>query len=131
MHELTVTQNLLEIALRHAGQADARRITDLHIVVGELSSMIDDSVQFYWDMISKDTIAEAARLHFRRIPAEMQCLACGEKYHPGRDELTCPRCQGMSAKIVAGEEFYLDAIEVDKEAEAEREAHDEKEEQKA
>ena len=35
MHELPITQSLLEIALRHGKQADAKRITDLHIVMGE------------------------------------------------------------------------------------------------
>ncbi|MCJ7724498.1 MAG: hydrogenase maturation nickel metallochaperone HypA, partial [Anaerolineales bacterium] len=67
MHELSVTQSVLEIALRHARQNNARRITDLYLVIGELASIVDDSVQFYWDMISKDTIAEGARLHFKRL----------------------------------------------------------------
>jgi hydrogenase nickel incorporation protein HypA/HybF len=63
MHELPVAENVLEITLRHARQANATRVTDLYLVVGQLSSIIDDSLQFYWDIISKDTIAEGAVLH--------------------------------------------------------------------
>ena len=113
MHELPITQSILEIALRHAAQADAKHISNLYIVMGELSSMVDDSIQFYWDMIAKDTIAEGASLHFRRIPAELQCMTCFEKYHPVDGELVCPKCGGVGARIIAGEEFSLEAIDVE------------------
>lgn len=113
MHELPVTQSILEIALRHAKQADAKRITDLHIVMGELATMVDDSIQFYWEIIAKDTIAENAVLRFRRVPAELQCLSCAEKYHPADGELACPKCGSIGAKIIAGEEFLLESIDVE------------------
>ena len=74
MHELPVTQSLLKIALDHAEKANAKQITALNIVMGELSSMVDDSIQFYWEVIAKDTIAEKATLNFRRVPAELQCM---------------------------------------------------------
>jgi len=113
MHELPVTQSILKIALEHAEKADAKRVIDLNIVMGELSSIVDDSIQFYWDIIAKDTIAEGATLHFRRVPAELQCMACLEKYHPTDKELICPRCGGVGAKIIAGEEFSLESIDVE------------------
>jgi hydrogenase nickel incorporation protein HypA/HybF len=113
MHELTVTESLLEISLRHANQADARRITALNIVIGEMASIVDDSVQFYWDIISQDTIAAGARLSFRRIPAEMVCQDCAAVAHPDRDELTCPNCGGIHLRLTTGEEFYLESIEID------------------
>jgi hydrogenase nickel incorporation protein HypA/HybF len=113
MHELSVTQSVLEIALRHARQGNARHITDLYLVIGELASIVDDSVQFYWDMISQDTIAEGARLHFKRLPAEMQCMICAERFHPGRENFACPVCGSNGAKIVAGEEFYMESIGID------------------
>lgn len=113
MHELAVTQSILKIALDHAEKAQAQRITDLHIVVGELSSMVDDSVQFYWDIIAKDTIAEGAALRFRRVPAELQCMTCFHTYRPSDQELVCPQCGGVGAKIIAGEEFALESIDVE------------------
>ena len=103
MHELPVTESILEIALRHAQKADATRITDLHLVIGQLATLVDDSIQFYWDMIAKDTIAEGARLHFQRIPAELLCLDCGNRYAPGDEILACPKCQSVRVKVTAGE----------------------------
>jgi hydrogenase nickel incorporation protein HypA/HybF len=113
MHELSVTESLLKIAVEHAEKADAERVTDLNIVIGDLASMVDDSIQFYWDIIAKDTIAEGATLHFRRVPAELQCNTCGEKYKPTDKELVCPKCGGVGAKIITGEEFFLESINVE------------------
>lgn len=113
MHELPVAENVLEITLRHASKADANRVTDLYLVIGQLSSIIDDSLQFYWDIISKDTIAEGARLHFRRIPTQLKCRDCGYQFTPGDDDFACPKCRSAHISITAGEEFFLESINID------------------
>jgi len=115
VHELPVTQSILEISLRRANEVNATRITDLYLVIGQLSSLIDDSIQFYWDIIAKDTIADGAKLHFRRVPAELQCIACSTKFHPEEDDMTCPSCGNIGARIIAGDEFSLEAIDVENE----------------
>jgi hydrogenase nickel incorporation protein HypA/HybF len=114
MHELMVTESILEIALRHAQDAGEVRITDLYLVIGELSSVVDDSVQFYWDFVSEGTAAEGATLHFHRIPAEMTCQSCGSVYSP-TNSLVCPSCGGHDAHITTGLEFYMEAIDVSRE----------------
>lgn len=112
MHELSVTQSLLEIALQHARSAGASQITDLHLVIGEFASIVDDSVQFYWDMISEGTIAEGAVLHFQRIPVLMHCLDCDHTFEPNKNELLCPVCAGINLHLQKGDEFYLESIDV-------------------
>jgi hydrogenase nickel incorporation protein HypA/HybF len=113
MHELYATQAILERAIQKAGEQNAKRITDVYIAVGEISSYQDDSVQFYWDEISKDTIASGARLHFRHVPAELQCMNCSTKYRPEEGEVVCPNCGSAGARIWSGEEFYLEALDVE------------------
>lgn len=113
MHELYATQTILEKALEKAAEANARRITALHIVIGEISTYVDDSVQFYWDEISKGTLAEGAQLHFRRVSAQFQCMACFTKYQPAEGEILCPSCGSTGARILAGEEFYMEALDVE------------------
>lgn len=113
MHELSVTESLLEIALRHGKSANASRITDIFLVIGQLSSIVDDSVQFYWDIVSKETLAEGARLHFQRIPTRILCLACNASFEPAGEDLACPECQSTSIRVTDGDEFYLEAINVE------------------
>lgn len=113
MHELAVTESILEIASRHAQQAGSVRVTDIYLVIGQLSSIVDDSVQFYWDTISADTICQGARLHFNRITARMHCQDCGGEFEITSQLMLCPNCGGHRLTIVAGEEFYMDSIEVE------------------
>ncbi|MCC6799935.1 MAG: hydrogenase maturation nickel metallochaperone HypA [Anaerolineae bacterium] len=113
MHELGVTQSLLEIATRHAEQAGATRITRLSLVVGELTSIVDDSVQFYWDLIAAGTLAEGAMLEFRRVPATLRCANCAHEFPLSHDRYVCPRCESSRITVAGGEEFYLESIDVD------------------
>ena len=113
MHELSITESLLEIALRHADTAGAKRISDLYLVIGQLSSIVDESVQFYWDIIAAETLAEGAKLHFQRIPTKILCLDCERQYHPTDKQVACPNCDSINIKILAGEEFFLEAINVE------------------
>ena len=113
MHELSVTQSLLEIALRHAERAGARHITRLNLVIGELTSIVDDSVQFYWDIISQGTIAEGAQLHFERTPGILRCLSCGHTFPLDGRDYACPVCGERQVVAVGGDDFRLESIEVE------------------
>jgi hydrogenase nickel incorporation protein HypA/HybF len=126
MHELTVTESILEIVVRHGEQAGAQSITDIHLVIGDLSSIVDDSVKFYWDMLSEGTIAEGAALHFKRIQTEMECLECQQRYQPSRGDLSCPACTSRKVKIISGEEFFVDSIEVEMDESGQKQASGEK-----
>jgi hydrogenase nickel incorporation protein HypA/HybF len=113
MHELSVTENILNIVIKYADQSKAIRVTDIHFIIGTLSSIIDDSVQFYWDIITKETICEGAKLHFQRVPAELLCLDCNHSYTI-QDGLTpCPQCGSIRVNIVAGEEFCVESIDIE------------------
>src|SRR5512143_2864808 len=113
MHELSVTESILEISLRHAQAENAKKITNIYLVIGQLASIVDDSVQFYWDIISKDTLADGAILHFRRLPATMLCLDCDQQFNPGEDGFACPQCRGQHIKVVSGDEFFMEAIDIE------------------
>jgi hydrogenase nickel incorporation protein HypA/HybF len=115
MHELSVTTSLLDLAVSRAQEANAQRITNLYLVVGQLSSIIDDSVQFYWNIVNENTIAAGSLLHFRRIPAEALCLKCDQRYLLNERDFACPHCGSEQIKIVAGEEFYLESIDIESE----------------
>lgn len=113
MHELAVTQNILEICLRHAEKAHAARVTDINLVVGQFSSIVDDSVQFYWDIVADGTIAKGAVLHFNRIPGEMTCGSCGHAFRPTDREFQCPSCGSSAVRITRGDEFRVESIDVE------------------
>lgn len=112
MHELSVSENILNIAVDYATRAEAKKITDIHIVIGQLSSIVDDSIQFYWDIISKDTLCEASRLHFQRKAAVFLCKDCDSEYTLNGEIEPCPTCGSIQLQIISGEEFFLESIEI-------------------
>jgi hydrogenase nickel incorporation protein HypA/HybF len=113
MHELAVTQGMLSVALEHAAKAGASKILCINLVIGEASGIVDDCVQFYFDFVSKGSLAEGATLNFERIPTRFRCHACQTTFSPGDREWTCPECGELSLDIVTGREFYVDSIEVE------------------
>jgi hydrogenase nickel incorporation protein HypA/HybF len=113
VHELSVTQSILEITLQHAEAAGAARVIGVHLVIGDLSSYVDEAVQFYWGILAEGTIAEGSELQFSRTAAEIECLECGNQYSPSTDELACPSCEGIRVNVIAGDEFLLQDIEVE------------------
>jgi hydrogenase nickel incorporation protein HypA/HybF len=113
MHELAITEEILRIAVTHGERADARHITDIHVVIGDLSSVVDDSVQFYFDFLSSNTLAAGGKLHFQRIAARLRCRQCGLEFEPQGMEWQCPRCQAIGGEVIAGQEFFVESIEVE------------------
>lgn len=113
MHELGITDQLLRLTLRHAEQAGASRVISLNLVIGEFSSVVDESIQFYWDMLAAGTIAEKAILHFERVPGVLQCLSCEHTFSLGEFHAQCPSCGGVRTRVADGDQFRLASIEVE------------------
>ncbi|HSB03815.1 MAG TPA: hydrogenase maturation nickel metallochaperone HypA [Thermodesulfobacteriota bacterium] len=113
MHELSVTEQLVEIVLEHARKAKAERVLKINLVIGELSSFVGESIQFYFDVLSKGTEAESASLSISRIPAKARCRECNIEFHPGGTDWFCPTCSGPIEQILEGREFYVESIEVE------------------
>jgi len=115
MHELSVTESILNLASEYARKSEATKVTDIHLVIGRLSSIVDDSVQFYWDFVAENSICQGATLHFHRVDAKLECQECSFTYEISEKLTPCPQCGSYNTRIVSGEEFYLESIEIEKE----------------
>ena len=115
MHEYAITQGMLSVVLEHAQRAKAGKVTHINLRLGQMSSFVDDSIQFYFDFLSEGTIAEGAKLLFERVPTQFRCREC-ETSFPQPDgglDWDCPNCGSPSVQVVAGQEFFVDSIEVE------------------
>ena len=113
MHELGVTENIVNIALAKAGEAQTNKVIKINVVIGELSGFVPDCIQFYFDTLSKDTMAQGAALHFETVPAELRCRNCSAVFRPQDTIWSCPKCGSQSVEIFKGRELYIESLEVE------------------
>ena len=110
MREEQSTKALFDRVIQQAG---ATRVSEVQIAIGEISELDQHIIQQYWFALSKGTPLEHAQIRFRLITAEVQCMACFKKYQPVNGTIHCPHCGSFGAKILSGEEFYVEHIEMD------------------
>lgn len=113
MHEYSVTESLLELALGKAKEAGAGRITRVNLVLGELSGVVGECVQQYFEVLRRDTIAGGAVLSFDIKPTALKCRKCGKVFPPADHKWSCPDCREADVEIISGRECYLESIEVE------------------
>ena len=113
MHEMSVTKSLLDLILDEATKAGASKISEVNIVLGEMTGIIDYYVQANFEILSQDTLAEGATVSFRNIPRQVRCRQCGHTFQPSEFEWNCPECQSMELEITGGNELYVESIEVE------------------
>ena len=114
MHELPITESVLEIVIDTAKQNGGGRVTAINLVIGEMTSVVDDSVQFYFDILSRNTLADGAVLNFFREPATATCLDCQHKTNTKPPIMPlCPRCGSGRVVVSGGTEFFIESIEME------------------
>lgn len=114
MHEMSITQSLLDIVLAEAEKAGAKRVTAIHLKIGAFTGVVADAVAFYLDFLAKDTPAEGARLVATTVPATIYCPACNATWPATVDDLVflCPSCHGP-VQITGGHDLFVESIEVE------------------
>ena len=113
MHEFGITQSILSIGLEKANEAEASRITKINLIIGELSGVVDECVQFHFDFLSKDTIAAEASLSFERTPTKLRCRNCATIFLPNGLVWVCPNCEEQKIEVISGRECHVHSIEVE------------------
>jgi hydrogenase nickel incorporation protein HypA/HybF len=113
MHEFAVTQGMLDLVLTEAKKAGALKVTEIRLVIGDLSTILDESVQMYFDIMSEGTIARGAKLIFKRVASRFRCKGCGNEFEKPRRGFDCPRCGGLGLPTEVGREFYIESIDIE------------------
>jgi hydrogenase nickel incorporation protein HypA/HybF len=113
MHEYAVTHGMLDTVLQEANKAGAKKVTEIRLVIGDLSTILDESVQMYFDMMSEGTLAQGAKLIFTRIASRFRCKECGNDFEKPFRGFDCPKCGGLALPTGIGREFYIESIDVE------------------
>ena len=113
MHELALTQEMLDIAINHAKAHGAGKILSIKVKYGTMTMMEPECFKFYFIEFSKGTIAEGALLEFEKVVTKIECESCHKISELQDFILICPECAGVDVRIISGEDIFLEDIEVD------------------
>jgi hydrogenase nickel incorporation protein HypA/HybF len=115
MHELSLSSAIVDTVIRHA---DGRRVNAVHMRIGALRQVVPDSLAFYFDIVARDSVCDGARLEQELLPARLRCDACAREWEIDFPIFLCTSCgTGGDVRIVAGEEFEVESIDVEEVAE--------------
>jgi hydrogenase nickel incorporation protein HypA/HybF len=108
-----ITHEVLDAVLVAAAKAGAKQVNVVRITVGELTEVVPDALQFAWEVLRRDTIAENAVLEVREVGGRSRCLECDMLFDHGRYDRRCPSCGGFMCSVVEGNELRIDDVDVD------------------
>jgi len=113
MHELSLTQSMVELCAARAAEQGARtRVTRVTLEVGVLAAVLPDAIRFCFDACAKGTALEGAELEIVEIPGRARCLACAGEMAVTRLFDTCP-CGSAQLFLISGEELRVKQMEVE------------------
>jgi hydrogenase nickel incorporation protein HypA/HybF len=112
MHELSIAQAIADVATRHAA---GRRVVRVEVKVGHLRQVVPDSLYFSFGLVTQGTALDDAELAITHVPAAGICCDCGTESVMSSFPLCCARCGGLNMEMLAGEELFIDALELDDE----------------
>jgi hydrogenase nickel incorporation protein HypA/HybF len=113
MHELPVTKSIVKISSEEAEKHNAKIVKEIRIKVGVLTGLIPDSIQYYFDIISKGTLVEGAGLKIEKLPIRFRCNDCGCEDEAKAGIYSCKNCESMNIKIIGGNEFFIESLEIE------------------
>ncbi len=113
MHELSIAQNILEIASAACGKSGHRRVDSVHIRIGRASGIMPDALLFAFEAIRGEFTFPDATLQIEEVPVSGQCRTCKQDFLVVEEYiLSCPVCGGNDFSVTGGREMDVVDIEV-------------------
>lgn len=113
MHELSIAQSLLDIAVKNCKENGYKRIEAIKVKIGRASGIMPDALLFAFDAVKIGTIAEKASLNIEEVPISGYCESCKKNFTV--DEafiISCPKCGNISLRIDTGRELHIEEMDV-------------------
>ena len=110
MHELAIAESVVRIASRHA---DGRLVTKVCLKVGHLRQVVPSALAFSFELVAQGTSVEGAELALEEVPATGKCRACAAESRLAQFPLQCVACGSFDLELIAGEELYVDSLEME------------------
>lgn len=117
MHEMSIAMSLLDIISQEMEKHGAQTLKLVRVKHGRLTQLVPNSLYFAFEVLTKGTPLENAKLELDEVPLKVACCACGTEFEPDEEHvliMPCPNCgEEFGHTILCGKELYLDHLEVE------------------
>ena len=108
MHELSITQSVVDTVTERTGDAPVATVT---VRVGVLSGVVPDAMRFCFELVSAGTPLEGATLTIEQPAGRGHCAACGEDLVLSDLLVLCP-CGSADVEVLAGRELAIASVQL-------------------
>jgi hydrogenase nickel incorporation protein HypA/HybF len=123
MHELSIAASIVDAVTETAAAYPGARVKEVRLRLGALASVIEDSLQFCWDITIEGTPLEGAKLVVQTLPVVAHCAACGKDGElESLQSFRCPHCGEPATDLRQGRELEIESIEIDEAEEGDKTA---------
>lgn len=114
MHELTATQNIIQILLQTTQERHIVHLNTVELEVGELTTYVAPPFIQYYDLFKKQHLPlQNSTLSITMIPGKILCSECKkETLIKSEIELFCMHCGSGSTTIIQGNDVIIKNIRV-------------------
>ena len=110
MHELTVAQSLIAAITEEADKYGAKPLS-AKLSCGTLSAVNDETLNFAFEVVAKDTLCEGMKLHVEHKPLQAKCGACDRQFNVDMSEPRCSDCGSEQFQLLPDPPLLLEQIE--------------------
>ena len=113
MHETDMTKALiLTVKDWYESQPELPKIEKIHLIVGQFTCVEPVSLQFAFEVQTRNTFLAGVELVIKDIPLVAFCHTCQQEYKPEIGlQYSCPDCNLPMEDIRSGRELKIDRIE--------------------
>lgn len=108
MHEVAITQSIVEIVEEEAAGARVNRVT---LEIGRLSAVLPDAIRFCFDICTQGTVLEGVEIEIVELPGRGRCRDCGRIQEMNALFGEC-ECGSVDLECIAGDELRIKEMEV-------------------
>lgn len=113
MHEMGIAEQLVQIALDALpGDLENPKIEVLNLKIGKLAAVVEHSLTFCFEIITKDTPLENVRLNIETIPVRIRCNDCGREWEADTPVFRCDHCEDGNIRMLSGREIEITSLEL-------------------
>lgn len=113
MHEMSVAESILELITNSSKKENFTQVRKIRLALGIFSTIEPQALDFCFDVVTKGSIAEKAKLEITIVNGQGWCMLCSKNVELKEREVQCPECGSYQIQITSGDEMKIVDVEVE------------------